>query len=45
MGMNVFLGLRYGVWSEDRDIAAVADQAASLLRDGLFPKRSAITEA
>lgn len=45
MGMNVFLGLRYGVWSEDRDIAAVADQAASLLRDGLFPKRRAITEA
>jgi AcrR family transcriptional regulator len=44
MGMNVFLGLRYGVWSEDRDIAAVADQAASLLRDGLFPKRPAITE-
>ena len=45
MGMNVFLGLRYGVWSEDRDIAAVADQAASLLRDGLFPKRRSITEA
>lgn len=44
MGMNVFLGLRYGVWSEDRDIAAVADQAASLLRDGLFPKPPAITE-
>ncbi|MFG6284107.1 TetR/AcrR family transcriptional regulator [Sphingomonas sp. S6] len=37
MGMNVFLGLRYGVWSEDRDIAEVADQAASLLRDGLLP--------
>ncbi|WP_426256475.1 TetR/AcrR family transcriptional regulator [Sphingomonas sp. DC2300-3] len=45
MGMNVFLGLRYGVWSEDRDIAAVADQAASLLRDGLFPKSQTITEA
>lgn len=37
MGMNVFLGLRYGVWAEDRDIAEVADRAASLLRDGLSP--------
>ncbi len=35
MGMNVFLGLRYGVWSEDRAIDAVADSAASLLRVGL----------
>lgn len=37
MGMNVFLGLRYGVWSEDRAIDDVADRAASLLRDGLAP--------
>ena len=39
MGMNVFLGLRYGVWDEDRGIDAVADRAAALLRDGLSPRR------
>ncbi|WP_308814962.1 TetR/AcrR family transcriptional regulator [Sphingomonas sp. GV3] len=38
MGMNVFLGLRYGVWDEDRTAEAVADAAASLLRDGLAPR-------
>lgn len=38
MGMNVFLGLRYGVWAEDRSVEAVADMAADLLRDGLAPK-------
>lgn len=37
MGMNVFLGLRYGVWAADRGIDEVADQAAGLLRDGLSP--------
>jgi len=36
MGMNVFLGLRYGVW-EAADGAAVADAAADLLRRGLAP--------
>ncbi len=35
MGMNVFLGLRFGVWSEDGDIATIADAAADLLRGGL----------
>lgn len=39
MGMNVFLGLRYGVWHEDRVVDDVADQAAGLLRDGLAPGR------
>lgn len=39
MGMNVFLGLRYGVWNEDRGVDDVADGAASLLRDGLAPRR------
>lgn len=37
MGMNVFLGLRYGVWGEDvapEDVAAVANE---LLRRGLAP--------
>ncbi len=35
VGMNVFLGLRYGVWSEDRDTAVVARIAADLLAHGL----------
>jgi AcrR family transcriptional regulator len=35
MGMNVFLGLRYGVWNRDRSPAEVADAAADLLRCGL----------
>lgn len=37
MGMNVFLGLRYGVWDEDRSVAAVADTVADMLRRGLAP--------
>ena len=36
MGMNVFLGLRFGVWGEeDRD--RVAEEAGRLLSDGLKP--------
>ena len=35
MGMNVFLGLRFGVWDEDRSIDEIADTAAALLADGL----------
>lgn len=35
MGMNVFLGLRYAVWSDDRDPANVAAIANELLRNGL----------
>ena len=35
MGMNVFLGLRYGVWAEDMPGDAVADQVADLLRRGI----------
>ena len=34
MGMNVFLGLRFGVWG-DEDPEAVAKIANRLLRDGL----------
>ena len=34
MGMNVFLGLRFGVWSEDRTVDNVAAEAEKLLRDG-----------
>jgi hypothetical protein len=35
MGMNVFLGLRYGAWDNDRGVDQVADTIASLLADGL----------
>lgn len=35
MGMNVFLGLRYGVMDDDADIEAVASAANTLLRRGL----------
>jgi AcrR family transcriptional regulator len=35
VGMNVFLGLRYGVMGEDRDVGEVADIAADLLTNGL----------
>lgn len=36
-GMNVFLGLRYGVWSEKSDLSEVARVANRLLREGLKP--------
>lgn len=35
MGMNVFLGLRFGVWDESRDPADIAAAAAALISDGL----------
>ena len=35
MGMNVFLGLRYAIWSEDQAAGQVADAANSILRDGI----------
>ncbi|HEV7234077.1 MAG TPA: TetR/AcrR family transcriptional regulator [Sphingorhabdus sp.] len=35
MGMNVFLGLRYGVWTQDRDPAEIADIVADMLTNGL----------
>lgn len=38
MGMNVFLGLRYAVWSDDTDEKRVAELARSILERGL--KRS-----
>jgi hypothetical protein len=34
MGINVFLGLRYGVWGQE-DGGAVAAAANKLLREGL----------
>jgi AcrR family transcriptional regulator len=35
VGMNVFLGLRYGVFGEDRDVGDVANIASDLLTNGL----------
>jgi len=35
MGMNVFLGLRFGVWAKDRTIEQLADAAEDLLKSGL----------
>jgi AcrR family transcriptional regulator len=35
MGINVFLGLRYGVRSNDRDPAEIADIVADMLANGL----------
>jgi AcrR family transcriptional regulator len=35
MGMNVFLGLRYGVMDDNANLDAVASAANALLRDGL----------
>ncbi len=38
MGMNVFLGLRYGVWDEDRLPGEVADVIAEMLRSGIVER-------
>ncbi|WP_082662550.1 MULTISPECIES: TetR/AcrR family transcriptional regulator [unclassified Sphingopyxis] len=35
MGMNVFLGLRYGVWDTREDVAAVAARANALIAEGI----------
>lgn len=40
MGMNVFLGLKYSIWSDDTSIEHVADVADSILRSGLGAKGS-----
>ena len=37
MGMNVFLGLRYGVWDESRGVDEIAGVTADFLRRGLRP--------
>lgn len=38
MGASTFLGLRYGVWENDADVAAVAEAAADLMISGLAPR-------
>lgn len=35
MGMNVFLGLRFGVWTQDRSVEEIAATIEALLRDGI----------
>jgi len=37
MGMNVFLGLRYGVWQQDKEPDEIADTIAAFLAHGLSP--------
>jgi AcrR family transcriptional regulator len=38
VGMNVFLGLRYGVWAPDRPAGDIADVANRLLAEGIRPR-------
>ncbi|SFS13639.1 TetR/AcrR family transcriptional regulator [Sphingomonas jatrophae] len=40
MGMNVFLGLRFGVWSDDADFDKVAAVGGDLIAFGLSPDRA-----
>jgi AcrR family transcriptional regulator len=37
IGMSVFLGLRFGIWSEDADANTIAADAGALIADGLAP--------
>ena len=39
MGMNVFLGLRYAIWSDDRSAEQIASLANSILREGIVAQR------
>lgn len=39
MGASTFLGLRYGVWEEGADVAAVSEAAADLMINGLAPRK------
>ena len=41
MGMNVFLGLRFGVWEEDRSPGEIAATVAAMLREGLAARPEA----
>ncbi|NBC37393.1 TetR family transcriptional regulator [Novosphingobium sp. FSY-8] len=39
MGMNVFLGLRFGVWAQDRSIEEIVSATTALLRGGMGNNR------
>ncbi len=38
MGMNVFLGLKFGVWDDSRPVDEIAAAAHALIADGLAPR-------
>ncbi|RME62673.1 MAG: TetR/AcrR family transcriptional regulator [Alphaproteobacteria bacterium] len=38
IGLNVFLGLRYGVWDDKADTAAIAAAAGDFIAHGLSPR-------
>lgn len=38
MGLNVFLGLKFGVWDDDRPVAEIAAAAHALIVNGLAPR-------
>ena len=40
MGINVFLGLRYGVWG-DEDVGEVVSEAGRMIAQGLMPPKKA----
>ena len=40
MGMNVFLGLRFGVWGEDYTPEEVARVGGDLIANGMGPRKS-----
>jgi AcrR family transcriptional regulator len=44
MGMNVFLGLRYAVWSNDGTPEELADLANSILREGIMARDGAVQD-
>jgi AcrR family transcriptional regulator len=39
MGMNVFLGLRYGVWDDSRPVSEITAAVEALLRDGMAVRK------
>jgi AcrR family transcriptional regulator len=39
IGVSVFLGMRFGMWSVDRPAAELAAEAGTLIADGLRPRR------
>ena len=38
MGASSFLGIRYGIWDDDTDSAAIAEAASDLMINGLAPR-------
>ncbi|HAQ36806.1 MAG: TetR family transcriptional regulator [Maricaulis sp.] len=37
MGMNTFLGLKYGIWDDSRSSEEIAAEAAALITEGMTP--------